>query len=100
MAQGSIRFIIAGLLIIAMLDLPYGYYTFLRIVVTLYAIVLSTTAIKNKRYNSTYLMAGFAILFNPIIPIYFAKDIWFIIDIITAGIFVFIPKLVERNEVN
>ncbi|HBR55097.1 MAG TPA: hypothetical protein DEA82_13305 [Flavobacteriaceae bacterium] len=78
----------ASLLLLALIDLPIGYYTFLRIVVTIGAIAVVITEFENG-VNFWVLAFGLvAVLFNPIIPVYLGdKAIWMPIDIITAILF-------------
>lgn len=90
-------------LLVAVLDLPYGYYALLRWVVMISAILLAYTAHKIDKKLWASLMVIIGILFNPILPITFGKDVWVIIDLIVAGLF-FIsmiifeisPRLVAR----
>jgi len=87
------------LLLIATLNLPYGYYTFLRIAITISAIYLANIAYKTKKDNWVILMGIVAVLFNPIFPIHLDKELWVIIDIIVAGLFllsIFMIKLKGR----
>jgi hypothetical protein len=79
------------MLLLAFLDWNYGYYTFLRLIVTgtavYYAYYLYTT-IKEQTFWF-WTLVGIAILFNPIIPVYlYDKSLWTIIDIIVASFFV------------
>lgn len=66
---------------------PYGYYVFLRWMVTGSAIFLIWVANKLQKQKWLGLMIVIAILFNPIIPIYLTKEIWVVIDLIVAIIF-------------
>ena len=79
--------ICAGLLFIAIADLPIGFYTFLRIIVTIGAV---GAIISENELNFWVIIFGIiAILFNPLIPIYLNdKSAWIPIDIIAAVIFV------------
>ena len=70
----------------AVLPLPYGFYTFLRIAVTIIAIVAALDLSKNNE-GVWIVFAGIAVLFNPLIPIYLTREIWFFIDLIIAGFF-------------
>lgn len=69
--------------------LPIGYYTFLRIVVTIGAILVVVIEYRNG-INFWVLAFGLiAILFNPFIPVYFNnKDVWTVINSVTAVIFI------------
>ena len=58
-------------LIIGCFQLPIGYYTFLRIMVTLGAVTIVLNEVKNDVNLIGIAFIGIAILFNPLIPIYF-----------------------------
>ena len=75
-----------ALCLAAMAPLPYGFYTFVRITVTIIGIVAALDFYKNKD-EVWFLFVGIALLFNPIIPIYLNREIWFFIDLIVAGAF-------------
>ena len=76
------------LLFIALADLPIGYYTFLRIVITVASVIVVFKDL-DKGFNFWTVSFGLlAILFNPIIPIYLnSKEYWMPIDFIAASIF-------------
>ena len=95
---GRIRYFVAVLLLLGAFELPYGYYTFLRIVVTLYTLVLAFYAHDQSKYNQMSLFLCIAILFNPLIPIYLSKDIWEVIDILTAVLLFTIPPLLKGGK--
>ncbi|NOX37702.1 MAG: hypothetical protein GXO78_09215 [Calditrichaeota bacterium] len=82
------RYMIATLLMIAIADLPYGYYIFLRIAVTLVAITMANMAYRQKHSYWMMLFIAIAILFNPIIPVYLDKEIWIVIDLVVALLFI------------
>jgi hypothetical protein len=66
---------------------PYSYYQILRVVITVIAGLVAYSAYKLERERWVILMAIVAILFNPIIPFYFSKGTWSVIDLITAVVF-------------
>lgn len=71
---------------LAALSLPYGFFTFLRIVVCGVAICV---AIQVR--DSVVALIGLlivAILFNPLVPIYLPQQAWRIIDLATAAAFI------------
>lgn len=79
---------ICALLGIATFDLPYGYYQFLRIAVTTWAILTLIQAYnhlgESPGKTCTLLLTGsIAILYNPILPIHLDKDNWTILNLIT-----------------
>lgn len=78
-----------ALLFVALLPLPYGYYTFLRLVIAASAAYLAWQDYRKKNaFNGwSLILSMVALLFNPLIPVYLDRGSWFIIDLAVAGIF-------------
>lgn len=78
----------AGMLLLGMLDLPIGYYTLLRLTVSIGALAVIVTEFEDG-FNVWIFIFGFILLlFNPIIPVHLnSKEAWVIIDLIVAIIF-------------
>lgn len=86
----ALLLICSGLLVLALADLPIGYYTFLRIVVTIGALSVIVNEYDGELSPWIITFGLIAILFNPLIPIYLHdKEVWAAIDLIVAGIFSF-----------
>jgi len=70
-------------LIIAAAPLPYGFYTLLRVSLCLFAATMFYRNFKSplKETVWTWALLFIAILFNPVFPIHFPKEIWMVIDI-------------------
>ena len=79
-----ILFICAGLLLIALVELPY-----LRLAVTIGAVLVIYIEY-SKSLNFWIIIFGIiAVLFNPIFPIYLRdRGLWAVIDVLCAIIFV------------
>ena len=78
--------ILAALLFLAVLPLPYAYYEILRVAVSLgvlYMLVKEWPLLDGKT-KGVFIVIG--VLFNPFSPIYLSKVIWVVIDII-AGVY-------------
>lgn len=77
-----------SLLVLAIFNMPIGYYTFLRLAISISS---SFLAYKNYIEKNNLLAVGFIIvlcLFNPIFTVYFwDKGTWIIIDLIVAVLF-------------
>ena len=76
------------LLFVALAPLPYGYYTLLRIVVTIGAVM--GIVLEKDKGNSLWLIAFgiIAVLFNPLIPVFLNdKSIWMPIDFVAGVVF-------------
>ena len=81
------------MLLLAILPLPYGYYTLLRLVVCFTAVFLAWFSHKSKSIRWTWIMGFLALMFNPIIPIYFGREFWIFVDLIAVVIFgIFLGK--------
>lgn len=89
----------AGLLLLSLAKLPIGYYTVLRIAVTIGAIAVILDE-KNKGITFwVFLFAVIGIIFNPVIPVYLGgKNIWLPIDVASAIAFSIKAYDVHRNE--
>ena len=81
----------AILLVAAIAQLPYGYYTFVRIVTCGCAALLAVVGFRERPKNVqawSILLSLIAVLFNPIVPIHLDRSAWFYLDLGTAGVFV------------
>jgi hypothetical protein len=76
--------IIAAILFISIADLPYGFYTFMRIVVPLLsAIYLFFAYLLTDEFRLMMIPnILIVILWNPISPVYMEKETWVVIDAI------------------
>ena len=76
----------AGLLFLALLPLPYGYYTLLRIVVCGAAAYLAFHEYGVRESVTAWAIGlGFlSVLFNPLIPVHLSREVWAPIDVVAA----------------
>ena len=76
--------VIAAILFISIAELPYGFYQLMRFIVPIlsgiYAVILFYVKEEFTLWMVPSLIA--VIMWNPILPIYFDKETWVIIDII------------------
>ena len=79
----KIFFIPAILLFLAFLELPYGYYTFLRLVVTGISLYAAFGLLEKGSINF-WVMLAIATLFNPLIPVHLTKEIWLPINVLVG----------------
>jgi hypothetical protein len=86
---------IVGLLLAAVLPLPIGFYTLLRVVVFGSALFLVSLLWELHRTVGGLLIAV-AVLFNPIFPIWLNKEIWAVLNIGAAIIFLTAAWKVQR----
>lgn len=92
-------FFCALLLFIAMAELPIGYYTFLRIAITIGSISVIIFEFE-KGFNFWSITFVFmAIIFNPLFPVYLNdKQMWMPIDIIGGLLFLMKSILIKSPK--
>lgn len=76
--------IAALLLVVAVGDHPYGYYTFLRWATTCAAIWLAVIASQNNKESWLLFLIPTALLFNPLVPVFLTKETWTPINLLVA----------------
>lgn len=80
----------AVLLMIAILPLPYAYYTFLRLAICAASVFLAYQHFVHQDSVDKWvvLLAAIALLYNPLIPVYLTREIWSVLNVITAAAFI------------
>ncbi|MBP1166638.1 putative membrane protein [Chryseobacterium sp. PvR013] len=83
---------------IGIFRLPIEYYTFLRILISIGALLVLYHTLSFKQHYFSIIFLIILILFNPVFPIYlYRKSIWIPIDTITGVLFLLI-NFIERKE--
>jgi hypothetical protein len=83
---------LAFLMFLAIFDLPYSYYEFLRPVVFIGSILLIflITQQNSKLSLLIMLISIIALLFNPIIPIYSNRGFWLPMNVVSGTVFSYV----------
>jgi hypothetical protein len=76
----------AILFFLAVLDMPYGFYTFVRLSAMLVSVFAMVIFYSFEQPHWVVMFSVIAILFNPIVPIHMSKSIWIAADLISAVI--------------
>ncbi len=89
---------ISLLMLIALGNNPYDYYTFLRIATTITVTYLAYKTYKNDEADGLiWVFVTIAVLFNPFIPFYLSREVWAPINIITAVTIIVCAVVLERK---
>jgi len=78
--------------------LPYGFFTILKLIICLGSTYISIFSYKNQKFLSVLYLIFVIILFNPVVPIYFQKDEWKIIDVVIGLSFLLLIFLLNLNN--
>ncbi len=76
-----------ALLLLGILNLPYGYYNFLRLAICISSAIIAYHFYNSQKTSWTIIFGAIALLFNPIIPVFLTKSIWVVLDLIAAILF-------------
>ncbi|MCP4607515.1 MAG: hypothetical protein GY845_02200 [Planctomycetes bacterium] len=90
-------YIASGLLFVGVLPLPYGYYMLLRIVVCGIFAWAAYVSFERNEDILPWVFIVLAIVFNPILKIYFPKEIWAAIDFCSGLFLVLIRSKIQEN---
>ncbi len=88
--------ILATMVFIAILPLPYMYYEILRVVVCLGIIFMLISSWANLEGLTKAILIVIALLFNPFSPIYLSKMVWVVIDLVVG--FYMLNLNLERGD--
>ena len=87
------------LLFLSIGNLPIGYFTFLRIVITIISIIMVISEYKNEINGAIIFFGITTIIFNTIFTVYLgSKSAWVPIDLI-CGI-IFLAFAIKPNKIN
>ena len=79
-----IKIILAVLLLLCLLDMPYGFYQFVRFTAMVGFGYLGYSAKEQNSKNEMFMYFALAILFQPFIKIALGRTIWNILDLIVS----------------
>lgn len=85
--------------LIALFPLPYGYYTFLRILVCGCCLATALLAFKTNKYKVYgWIAIPIGVLFNPLIPVHLDRAIWSFFNITVALFFSYCAIKIKESE--
>jgi hypothetical protein len=84
--MAALWFVPAAMLLLALAQLPYGYYTLLRLVVCLSAAIIAYVS-WTKHTAWAVVFAIIALLFNPLIIVALNRETWAPIDVGVAVLY-------------
>jgi hypothetical protein len=79
-----IKIVLAILLFLCLLDMPYSFYQFVRFVALIGFAILAYQALQENRQTEVIIYALLAILFQPFFKIALGRDLWNVVDVIVG----------------
>ena len=93
-----LKMIIAILLLLCLMDMPYGFYELVRFGAAAAFAYLSYDYFKSKNNGFGFVFAALALLFQPFIKIALGRAIWNIVDVaVAAGLVCLIVKAFKQK---
>lgn len=92
-----VKLILAVILLVCLLKMPYGYYQIVRVAGLVMFGYLAYTEYSAKKYFLFILFLASAILFNPIQKIILGRELWKTVDVVLAVILV-ITIIIENLQ--
>ena len=82
--------VIAAILLLCLLDMPYGFYTLVRFIAVVSFCYFAHIAYKSGNEGRMILFIALAILFQPFFKFPLGREIWNVVDICVAGYLVYL----------
>ena len=79
-----IKLILAVLLFLCLLDMPYGYYQLVRFLALIGFGFLAYRANEQDKKTEMIIYGGLALLFQPFFKIALGREIWNIVDVLVG----------------
>lgn len=93
-----IKIVLAILLFVCVLQMPYGYYQLVRFLALVGFGILAFQANQDNNDMATIIFAALALLFQPFFKIALGRDIWNIVDVIVGiGLLVSLFNFKKEN---
>lgn len=94
-----VPFVAAFFLLVGCINLPIGYYVFLRLIVFIASVMQIYLSVVNNKVYAVVINGLIALLFNPISPVYLnSKTTWQILDLVVATWFIYLGFIMIKNH--
>ncbi len=91
-----IKLLLVLLFFLCLLEMPYGYYQFVRFSAMVGFAILAYQASEKENKTEMIIFIGLAVLFQPIFKISFGRTLWNTIDVV-VGLYL-IASIVWKNK--
>lgn len=81
----KVTLVLAILLLVCLLPMPYGYYTLIRFVAMVVFGCMAVSYYQQKNMTLTVVMGALALLFQPFVKIALGRCVWNVVDVVVAA---------------
>jgi hypothetical protein len=79
-----IKIILSLLFFLCLLNMPYGYYQFVRFAALLGFVILAYQANEQQNKSEMIIYIGLALLFQPFVKVALGRTIWNLVDVLVG----------------
>ena len=94
----KIQLVCAGILLLCVLPMPYGYFTIVRVATTIVSAHLAYNYYTDNKKWLAIAFAIIAVLFQPLIKFALGREIWLVVDIIVAILLIVLALRKQKNS--
>jgi hypothetical protein len=92
----QLKIILAILLFLCLLNMPYGYYQFVRFTAMAGYAYLAYSANEQGNKNAVFIYISLALLFQPFVKIALGRTLWNIVDLV-VGVGLLVSLAIPKN---
>jgi hypothetical protein len=96
-SETIIKIVLAIVLFLCLLDMPYGFYQLVRFMALIGFGILAYIANEQNKKTEMIVYGGLALLFQPFFKIALGREIWNIVDVI-VGIGLIASLIINRTK--
>ncbi len=93
-----ISIILAILLLLCLLNMPYGYYQLVRLITALGFALLAYHEYQNNRIPATIGFSFLVLLFQPFVKVALGRSLWNIVDVVVALLLILYTLYVSKKK--
>jgi len=97
--ENIVKVILAILFFICLVDMPYGYYQFVRFAALIGFVFLAYNSNQHDNQTEMVIYVVLALLFQPLFKVALGRDLWNIVDVIVGvGLIVSIFSKTNKSK--
>ena len=97
--KNVLHIVMAALLLVCLVPMPYGYYQLVRFVAVAVFAYLAYEYYKVNRVGVCYIFVALALLFQPFFKVALGRTVWNIVDVIVAAFLMVLLLADKKREV-